>query len=91
MVVYTPSFSFCGVRYPISSFKMELLKYYGIHFSQVLPMAFLRIVHFQLTYAAFNGAPLVPLFHLFYRLRANSDWFTFEKRKDSYLGTPIVL
>ncbi|MFS8023582.1 hypothetical protein Hanom_Chr16g01453121 [Helianthus anomalus] len=34
IVIYTLSFPFCGVWYPLSSFKMELLKHYGINFSQ---------------------------------------------------------
>ncbi|MFS7919005.1 hypothetical protein Hanom_Chr03g00207851 [Helianthus anomalus] len=64
-VIYTPSFSFCGVRYPIPSFKIELLKHFWIHFLQVHPLAFLRIVHFELTCAAFVGAPSVPFFRCF--------------------------
>ncbi|KAJ0436455.1 hypothetical protein HanHA300_Chr16g0591011 [Helianthus annuus] len=43
IVLYTLSFSFCGVRYPLSPFKMALLKHYGIHFSQLHPLAFMRI------------------------------------------------
>ncbi|MFS8009906.1 hypothetical protein Hanom_Chr14g01290821 [Helianthus anomalus] len=82
MVIYTPSFSLCRVCYPISSFKRDYLKHYGVPFSQVQPLAFLRIVHFELTSVAFVGAPSVPLFLCFYRLRADGDWFTFEKRKD---------
>ncbi|KAF5769250.1 hypothetical protein HanRHA438_Chr14g0656731 [Helianthus annuus] len=83
MVIYTPSFSFCWVCYPMSSFKMDLLKHYGVHFSPVHPLAFLRIVHFELTSVAFADAPSVALFRRFYRLRADGDLFAFEIRKDS--------
>ncbi|KAF5794679.1 hypothetical protein HanXRQr2_Chr08g0330851 [Helianthus annuus] len=76
-------FSFCGVRHPLSPFKMALLKHYGIHFSQLHPLAFMRIVHFELSCASFAGEPSLPLFCRFYRLRSDGDWFTFEKRKDS--------
>ncbi|KAJ0773807.1 hypothetical protein HanOQP8_Chr03g0104551 [Helianthus annuus] len=62
IVIYTLSFSFCGVWYPLSSFKMALLKHYGIHFSQLHPLAFLGIVHFELSYASFAGEPSVLLF-----------------------------
>ncbi|KAM0031717.1 hypothetical protein Hdeb2414_s0017g00512151 [Helianthus debilis subsp. tardiflorus] len=62
---------------------MALLQHYGIHFSQLQPLAFLRIVHFELSYAAFVGEPSLPLFHQLYRLRSDGDWFTLEKRKDS--------
>ncbi|KAF5759817.1 hypothetical protein HanXRQr2_Chr16g0745951 [Helianthus annuus] len=68
IVIYTLSFSCCGVRYPLSPFKMALLKHYGIHFSPLHPLAFLRIVHFELSCAAF----------------ADGDWFTFEKWKDRH-------
>ncbi|KAJ0592327.1 hypothetical protein HanHA300_Chr03g0083741 [Helianthus annuus] len=35
----------------------------------VHPLAFLRIVHFELTCAAFDGAPSLPFFRRFYRLK----------------------
>ncbi|MFS7948331.1 hypothetical protein Hanom_Chr06g00558731 [Helianthus anomalus] len=62
---------------------MSLLKHYGIHFSQLHPLAFLWIIHFELSCSAFTGEPSVPLFWRCYCLRSYSDWFTFEKRKDS--------
>ncbi|MFS8027746.1 hypothetical protein Hanom_Chr16g01502341 [Helianthus anomalus] len=62
---------------------MSLLKHYGIHFSQLHPLAFLRIVHFVFSCAALAGEPSVPLFRRFYRLHPDNDWFTFEKRKDN--------
>ncbi|MFS8017145.1 hypothetical protein Hanom_Chr15g01376911 [Helianthus anomalus] len=77
IMIYTPSFSFDGVCYPLPSFKMELFKHYWIHISQVHPLAFIRVVHFELTFAAFFGALLVPLFRRFYRLRTDKKWFTF--------------
>ncbi|MFS7999495.1 hypothetical protein Hanom_Chr12g01166861 [Helianthus anomalus] len=62
---------------------MDLLKHYDIHFSHAHPLAFLRIVHFELTCASFEGVPTVPLFLRFYHLRSDDNWFTFEKRKDN--------
>ncbi|KAJ0438486.1 hypothetical protein HanHA300_Chr16g0614581 [Helianthus annuus] len=70
---------------------MAFLKHYGIRFSQLNPLAFLRIVHFELSCAAFAGEPSLSLFRRFYRLRSDGDWFTFENgdcftfenRKDS--------
>ncbi|MFS7926760.1 hypothetical protein Hanom_Chr04g00300921 [Helianthus anomalus] len=38
IVLYTLAFSFCGVRYPLSLFKVELLQHFGIHFSQLHPL-----------------------------------------------------
>ncbi|MFS7980564.1 hypothetical protein Hanom_Chr10g00940901 [Helianthus anomalus] len=72
-----------GVRYPLSAFKEELLKHFGIHFSQLHPLAFMRVVHFELSCVAVAGEPLVPLFCMFYKLVSDGDWFSFGKRKDS--------
>ncbi|MFS8001755.1 hypothetical protein Hanom_Chr13g01194121 [Helianthus anomalus] len=62
---------------------MELLKHLGIHFSQLHPFAFMRVVHFELSCVAVSVEPSVPLFCMFYRLQSGGDWFTFAKRKDS--------
>ncbi|MFS7907203.1 hypothetical protein Hanom_Chr01g00068541 [Helianthus anomalus] len=82
IVVYTLSFSFCDVLYPLSPFKMALLKHYGIHFSELHPLAFMRIVQFELSCAAFAGKPSFFLSRRFYRLQSDRDWFPFAKRKD---------
>ncbi|KAF5783625.1 hypothetical protein HanXRQr2_Chr11g0510131 [Helianthus annuus] len=62
---------------------MDLLKHYGIHFSQLHPLAFMRIVHFELSCVAFVGEPSLSFFHRFYQLQSDGDWITFAKRKDS--------
>ncbi|KAF5778703.1 hypothetical protein HanRHA438_Chr12g0561911 [Helianthus annuus] len=83
IVLYTLAFSFCGVRYPLSPFKVELLKHFGIQISQLNPFAFMRVVHFELSCVAVSGEPSVPLFCIFYKLLSDGDWFTFAKQKDS--------
>ncbi|KAM0041626.1 hypothetical protein Hdeb2414_s0011g00368461 [Helianthus debilis subsp. tardiflorus] len=60
---------------------MELLKHFGIHFSQLHPLAFMRVVHFELSCVVVSGEPCVPLFCMFYRLHSDEDWFTFSKQK----------
>ncbi|MFS7967079.1 hypothetical protein Hanom_Chr09g00781481 [Helianthus anomalus] len=37
IVLYTLVFSSCGVRYPLSPFKIALLRHFGVHFSQPHP------------------------------------------------------
>ncbi|KAJ0710463.1 hypothetical protein HanOQP8_Chr09g0312671 [Helianthus annuus] len=83
IVLYTLAFSFCGVSYPLSPFKVELLKHFGIHFSQLHPLTFMRVLHFKLSCVAVSGEPSVVLFCMFYKLQSDGDWFTFAKRKDS--------
>ncbi|KAF5759005.1 hypothetical protein HanXRQr2_Chr16g0735991 [Helianthus annuus] len=83
ILIYTLSFSSCGVRYPLSAFKVNLLRHFGVHFSQLHPLGFMRVVHFELLCVAVSGEPSVPLFCMFYKLISDGDWFTFAKRKDS--------
>ncbi|KAJ0815742.1 hypothetical protein HanPI659440_Chr00c39g0740101 [Helianthus annuus] len=81
--MYTLEFSSCGVRYPLSSFKVDLLRHFGVHFSQLHPLGFMRVVHFELSCVAVSGEPSIPLFCMFYKLISDGDWFTFAKHKDS--------
>ncbi|KAJ0435247.1 hypothetical protein HanIR_Chr17g0891221 [Helianthus annuus] len=53
--LYTLAFSYCGVRYPLSSFKVDLLRHFGVHFSQLHPLEWMRVVHFELSCAAISG------------------------------------
>ncbi|MFS7979346.1 hypothetical protein Hanom_Chr10g00926261 [Helianthus anomalus] len=81
--LYTLAFSSCRVRYPLSSFKIHLLRHFGVHFSQLHPLGWMRVVHFELSCAAISGEPTVPLFCMFYKLISDGDWFTFAKRQNN--------
>ncbi|KAJ0767268.1 hypothetical protein HanLR1_Chr03g0087201 [Helianthus annuus] len=83
IVLYTLAFSSCGVRYPLSPFKIALLRHFGVHFSQLHPLGFMRVLHFELSCVAVSVEPSVPLFCMFYKLISDGDLFTFAKRKDS--------
>ncbi|KAM0027906.1 hypothetical protein Hdeb2414_s0019g00545751 [Helianthus debilis subsp. tardiflorus] len=83
IVLYTFAFSSCGVRYPLSPFKIALLRYFGVHFSQLHPLGFMRVVHFELSCVSVSSEPSVPLFYMFYKLISDRDWFTFAKRHNS--------
>ncbi|KAJ0753145.1 hypothetical protein HanPI659440_Chr09g0332451 [Helianthus annuus] len=67
----------------LPSFKIDLLRHFRVHFSQLHPMGFMRVVHFELSCAAVFGEPSIPLFCMFYKLISDGDWFTFAKRKDN--------
>ncbi|KAJ0778134.1 hypothetical protein HanLR1_Chr02g0068291 [Helianthus annuus] len=82
IVIYTLSFSSYDVRYPLSTFKVDLLRHFRVHFSQPHPLGFMRVVHFELSCVAVFGEPSIPLFCMFYKLILDGDWFTFSKRKD---------
>ncbi|MFS7979377.1 hypothetical protein Hanom_Chr10g00926601 [Helianthus anomalus] len=65
IVLYTMSFSSCGVQYPLSPFKIALLRHFGVHFSQLHPLGFMRVVHFELSCVVVSGEPYVPCFACF--------------------------
>ncbi|MFS8008839.1 hypothetical protein Hanom_Chr14g01277631 [Helianthus anomalus] len=81
--LYTLAFSSCGVWYPLLSFKIALLRHFGIHFFQLHPLGFMRVVHFELSCAVVSGEPSVSLFCMFYKLISDGDWFTFAKRQNN--------
>ncbi|KAM0037706.1 hypothetical protein Hdeb2414_s0013g00406411 [Helianthus debilis subsp. tardiflorus] len=43
IVLCTLSFSSCGVRYPLSTFKTDLLRHFKVHFFQLHPLGFMRV------------------------------------------------
>ncbi|MFS7988348.1 hypothetical protein Hanom_Chr11g01033751 [Helianthus anomalus] len=74
IVVYTLSFSLCGVRYRLSPFKMTLLKHYGIHFSQFHPLAFMRITHFELSCVTFADSVSLPCYSFMSTSTSSKEW-----------------
>jgi hypothetical protein len=38
--VYTQVFYFSNIRFPLTNFQMEILKFYDVHFSQIHPLGF---------------------------------------------------
>ncbi|MFS7918673.1 hypothetical protein Hanom_Chr03g00203901 [Helianthus anomalus] len=57
IVLYTLAFSSCGVWYPLSPFKIALLHHFGVHLSQLHPLGFMRVVHFELSCVAVSREP----------------------------------
>ncbi|MFS7952309.1 hypothetical protein Hanom_Chr07g00605471 [Helianthus anomalus] len=60
---------------------MDLLKHFGIHFSQLHPLAFMWVVHFELSCVAVSGEPSVPLFCMFYELQSDGTGSPFPNGK----------
>ncbi|KAM0062389.1 hypothetical protein Hdeb2414_s0004g00147591 [Helianthus debilis subsp. tardiflorus] len=59
------------------------MRHFGVHFSQLHPLGFMRVVHFELSCAAVSGEPSVPLICIYYKLISDGDCFTFAKRQNS--------
>ncbi|KAM0024628.1 hypothetical protein Hdeb2414_s0022g00617981 [Helianthus debilis subsp. tardiflorus] len=70
-------FPSCDVRYPLSAFKVDLLKHFGMHFSQLHPLAFMRIVHFELQCVAVAVEPSVvspPCYYFMFTSTYPKEW-----------------
>jgi hypothetical protein len=81
MSIYTQVFHFSNIWYPLTTFQMEILQFYDVHFAQIHPLGFSKVSHFEIACKACEDVATVTLFRLFYRLKADGDWFTFEKRR----------
>jgi hypothetical protein len=90
MTLYIQSFEYSMCRYPLSIFLMDLLQYYGVHFSQMHPLGLIRVSHFEVACKAMSGNPSVSLFRRFYDLSYAGDWFSFEKRRNPKHGEAIA-
>ncbi|KAL8261138.1 hypothetical protein R6Q59_025187 [Mikania micrantha] len=89
VTIFTRVFKTCSVRYPLSPFLFSILRFFGVHFSQVHPLGLLRVMHFVIACRAMGGEPNIPLFRRFYRFRVDGDWFTFEKSRPQNLPSCV--
>jgi hypothetical protein len=79
--LYTDFFTFSNFRIPVSRFLCDVLRYYDIHLSQIVPLGLIKFFHFEVLCRALRIGPCVNLFRVFYKLTRIGDWVTFEKRK----------
>ncbi|KAD3337402.1 hypothetical protein E3N88_32922 [Mikania micrantha] len=66
---------FPSMRCSVSIFVVLVLyiRAYRVHFSQIHPLGFLLVVHFELARRSFGGMANVALFRRFYRFRVDGD------------------
>jgi hypothetical protein len=81
VALYTDFFAFSNFRIPVSKFLCDILRYYNIHLSQIVPLGLIKFFHFEISCHALRVNPSVNLFRVFYKLTRIGDWVTFEKRK----------
>ncbi|GKE23802.1 hypothetical protein Tco_1435314 [Tanacetum coccineum] len=84
--LYTRFFEFANFRLPLSSFLVDILRYYRIHISQLSVIAAAKISHFKILCRVNDFPPTVGLFRCFYLHFKKSGWMSFSKRP----GTNVV-
>ncbi|KAD0377765.1 hypothetical protein E3N88_44356 [Mikania micrantha] len=81
VALYTAFFSYSNFRVPVSRFLCEVLRYYTVHLTQIVPLGLIKVYQFEISCRALSFEPEVNLFRCFYKLSRIGEWVTFEKRK----------
>ncbi|GKC82988.1 hypothetical protein Tco_1138705, partial [Tanacetum coccineum] len=81
--VYTRFFEYANFRLPLSTFLVNVLRYYHIHLSQLSVIAATKVSHFEILCRVYRIEPTVGLFRCFYVNSKNKWWMSFSKRPDS--------
>nr|GEV60251.1 transposase (putative), gypsy type [Tanacetum cinerariifolium] len=74
--VYTRFFEFANFRLHLSTFLVDILRYYRIHLSQHSVIGAAKVSHFEILCRVHNIEPTVGLFRCF------KGWMYFSKRSD---------
>nr|GEU47146.1 putative transposase (putative), gypsy type [Tanacetum cinerariifolium] len=69
-----------GLKVPFSSFFLAVIKHFGVHVSQLVPMGVNRVILFESRCLSLDVWPIVSLFLVFYKLCKQGHWFSFENK-----------
>nr|GEV80821.1 hypothetical protein [Tanacetum cinerariifolium] len=69
-----------GLRVPFSSFFLVVIKHFGVHVSQLLPMGVNQVILFEIRCLSLDVRPTVSLFWVFYKLCKQGHWFSFKNK-----------
>ncbi|GJR64575.1 hypothetical protein Tco_0010640 [Tanacetum coccineum] len=78
--VYTRFFEYANFRLPLSTFLVDVLRYYHIHISQLSVIGATKVSHFEVLCRVHGFEPTVGLFRCFYVNSKNKGWMSFSKR-----------
>ncbi|GJS24287.1 hypothetical protein Tco_0452919 [Tanacetum coccineum] len=78
--VYTRFFEYANFQLPLSTFLVDMLRYYHIHISQLYVIGAAKVSHFEILCRVHDFEPTVGLFRCFYVNSKNKCWMSFSKR-----------
>nr|GFB01953.1 hypothetical protein [Tanacetum cinerariifolium] len=81
--VYTKFFEYANFRLSLSTFFVNVLRYYHIHISQLSVIGAVKVSHFEVLCRVHGFEPTVGLFRCFYVNFKNKGWMFFSKRPGS--------
>ncbi|GJY41519.1 hypothetical protein Tco_0428789 [Tanacetum coccineum] len=80
--VYTNFFEYANFRLLLSTFLVNVLRYYHINLSQLSVIAAAKVSHFEILCRVHGIEPTVGLFRCFYVNSKNKGWMSFSKCPD---------
>ncbi|GJZ28088.1 ribonuclease H-like domain-containing protein [Tanacetum coccineum] len=80
--VYTRFFEYANFRLPLSTFLVNVLRYYHINMSQLSVIAAAKVSHFEILCRVYGIEPTIGFFCCFYVNSKNKGWMSFSKRLD---------
>ncbi|PWA80837.1 F-box domain, FBD domain, Leucine-rich repeat domain, L domain-like protein [Artemisia annua] len=78
--IYEAYLEFSGVRVPFSTFLLQVIYYFRVHISQLVPIGLSKVILFELYCRSMGFPPYLSLFRLFYVLQKQGHWFSFARR-----------
>nr|GEV57353.1 transposase (putative), gypsy type [Tanacetum cinerariifolium] len=78
--LYTRFFEYANFRLPLSTFFVNVLRYYHFHISQLSVIGVAKVSHFEVLCRVHGFEPTVGLFRCFYVNSKNKGWMSFSKR-----------
>ncbi|GKC29858.1 hypothetical protein Tco_1037152 [Tanacetum coccineum] len=81
--LYTRFFDFSNFRLPLSTFLVDVLRYFGMNLSQLSVIATAKVFHFEILCRVLRIEPTVGLFRCFYITSKNKGWMSFSKRTNN--------
>ncbi|GKC94440.1 hypothetical protein Tco_1159882 [Tanacetum coccineum] len=78
--VYTRLFKYANFQLPLSTFLVDVLRYYSIYIYQLSIIAAAKVSHFEVMCRVHGFELTVGLFRCFYVNSKNKGWMSFSKR-----------
>ncbi|GJY82713.1 hypothetical protein Tco_0496089 [Tanacetum coccineum] len=83
--LYTRFFKFANFRLPLSTFLVDILRYFRINISQLFVIGAAKVSHFEILCRVCGITPTVGLFRCFYVNSKKNEWMSFIKRSEKSL------
>ncbi|MFS7934601.1 hypothetical protein Hanom_Chr05g00393491 [Helianthus anomalus] len=79
LVFYTRILDQPNLWDPFANIFLEVLKYYRLSLGHLAHVGVAHIMHFEILCRALSYEPSLLMFHRFFSLAWNGDWYTIEK------------